>query len=254
MVRVTRATAQVPVLPDGSDDRDSGDVRRYRSVPAALMRKPAWPSGPMRRVVAALALVGLVTAGCGDGHAVSSSAPTTSPTSTSSRRTSPVPGLDNSEACRYLASILTAELIRWSGSEKIVNAPVAGTRLGSQPNGGVPGILMDGCVWEVRGPVGGHVGVAVERFTDVDMGVLATMTADEAVTSTALAGGGRRWDVPASGDSPSGAVVVGDSRELVVVRIESHSDEPGRTFLIGILGGADPFFKAVGDAVAASRS
>jgi len=147
---------------------------------------------------------------------------------------------------------MVAELSRWAGSDDITNAPIAETRLGTQPDGGIPGVLTDGCVWEVRGPDGGHVGVAVERFVDVDMASLAALATDAGVTPNELDDGQNRWDIPASDDSPSGAVLIGDAGRLVVVRVESYSDNADRTFVVGTLAGSDRFFSAVGDAVAAS--
>lgn len=160
---------------------------------------------------------------------------------------------DTSEACEYLASSITAELNLWAGSDDITNAPIAETRLGPQPDDGIPGNLSDGCVWEVRGPDGGHVGIAVERFVDVDTTQLAALAAGVAVEPSELDDGRSRWNISASDDSPSGAVLIGDARELIVVRVESYSDNADRTFVVGTLDGSDRFFLAVGDAIAASQ-
>lgn len=160
---------------------------------------------------------------------------------------------DSSDPCTYVAAAITEGLTEWTASDDIMSAPIAGTRLGPQSDGGVPGVLVDGCIWEVHGPDGGHIGVAVERFTDVDMDALAAMSAAAAVTPLTLADGQTLWDVPPSGDSPSGAVLIGDSTQLVVIRVESYSDNLERTFLIGTLGGSERFFRDAGDAVEASR-
>jgi hypothetical protein len=88
---------------------------------------------------------------------------------------------------------------------------------------------------------------------DIDTTLLANLAIEAAITPSQLADGRNRWDIPASADSPSGAVLVGDARQLVVVRVESHSDNADRTFVAGTLTGADRFFAAIGDAVAAAQ-
>jgi len=196
----------------------------------------------------------LLLAACSNTTEIAQTASTMSEFSTSSTmlQAPSATELDSSGTCRYLATSIPVELSRWVGSDDIANAPIGETRLGPQPDGGVPGVLTDGCVWEVRGPDGGHVGVAVERFVDIDIARLADLSADAAVTPSELADGRNRWDTPASNDSPSGAVLVGDASELVVVRVESHSDNADRTFVAGTLDGADRFFTAVGDEIVAS--
>ena len=109
-------------------------------------------------------------------------------------------------------------------------------------------MLVDGCVWEVRGESGGHLGVAVERFTAVDMDALAAQAEEDGITPDPLSGGRQRWHIPGGGNSPSGAVIVGGSNDLVVVRLESFSDSEGRDFLSDVVDGDDQFFRAVGDA------
>lgn len=198
-----------------------------------------------------IALLGLAVTGCEGDTGVSGGGGTAAPETPT---TAESPRLDTSDACSFIASPITAELARWTGSDDIVNAPIAETRLGLQPSGGVPGIMVDGCVWEVRGPTGGHIGVAVERFASVDMDELTAMAADESMEADLLSDGRWRWRVPPSGESPSGAVVVGDSTYLVVVRLESYSDNAVRTYLAEARSGSAQFFDAVGDAVEASGS
>jgi hypothetical protein len=152
-----------------------------------------------------------------------------------------------------LASSIAAELTLWAGSGDVTNASIGEARLGPQPDGGIPGVLTDGCVWEVRGSDGGHVGVAVERFVDVNMTLLANLAADAAVLPSELDDGRSRWDIPASDDSPSGADLVGDAGQLVVVRVESYSDNSDRTFVVGTLDGSDRFFTAIGDKIVAAQ-
>ena len=186
---------------------------------------------------------------CSDTNDLTQSA---SATSSTAPQALPSSALDSSDACRYLASSMVAELVGWAASDAITNAPIAETRLGTQPDGGIPGDLTEGCVWEVRGTDGGHIGVAVERFVNVDIASLAAMATDAGVTPNEVNDGRNRWDIPASDDSPSGAILIGDADELVVVRVESYSDNADRTFVIGTLEGSDRFFSAVGDAVEAS--
>lgn len=152
------------------------------------------------------------------------------------------------DVCRLAASTIDAELRRWSGAEDVVAVPIAEGRLGPQPDDGVPGVLIDGCVWEVRGSAGGHIGVAVERFTEVEMTAVATMARDVGVEPAESADGTRSWHVPPSGGTPSGAVLVGDHEHLVVVRVESYS-ETGSGAPLGDDERADRFFRAIGDAV-----
>lgn len=216
----------------------------------------------LRRVATGLFLMAAATSGCTSGGGAlggGSTAPSTAePVSTAPEQTIPattVPStsrLDISDPCTYLEDVVTSGLTRWTGSEDILSAPIAGTRLGPQPDGGVPGVLVNGCIWEAHGPNGGHIAVAVERFTDVDIDALMAMSVAATVTPRTLASGLTRWDVPPSGDSPSGAVLVLSGTQLVVIRVESHSDNLDRTFLIGTLEGSEQFFRAVGDAVEAS--
>jgi hypothetical protein len=204
-------------------------------------------------LAAALALMAMLIVACDGNDDATQPAPST-PEEPAARtvETPPSSQLDSSEPCQYLATSISDELSRWVGSDEILNAPIAETRLGAQPEGGIPGILADGCIWEVQGPDGGHVGVAVERFTNIDMTQLATLAAEASVIPSELAGGNNRWDIPASSDSPSGAVLVGGADELVVVRVESYSDNADRTFVATTLDGAGGFFAAVGDQVVAS--
>ena len=109
-------------------------------------------------------------------------------------------------------------------------------------------MLLDGCVWEVRGESGGHIGVAVERFTAVDMDALVALAEEEEITPDPLPDGRQRWHIPGGDSSPSGAVIVGSSDDLVVVRLESFSDSDSRDFLSDVVDGDDQFFRTVGDA------
>jgi hypothetical protein len=152
------------------------------------------------------------------------------------------------DVCRLAASTIDTELRRWAGAEDVTAAPTAEGRLGPQPDDGVPGVLIDGCVWEVRGSAGGHIGVAVERFVGVDMTAVAIMARDAGVEPTESADGTRSWHVPPSGETPSGAVLVGDHEHLVVVRVESYSETDSGAPL-GDDERAERFFRAVGDAV-----
>ncbi len=204
------------------------------------------------RAAAALAATAILLTACSDTD--DAAGPATSESTQSTTQPEPSDSaLDTSEPCAYLASAITSELATWAGSDDVSNAPIGETRLGPQPDGGIPGFLEDGCVWEVRGPDGGHVGIAVERFVDVDMTQLAALAADAEVTPSALGDGRNRWDIPASDDSPSGAVLVGDAGQLVVIRVESYSDNADRTFIVDTLAGSDRFFLAVGNTLAESQ-
>lgn len=153
------------------------------------------------------------------------------------------------DVCRLVASTIEVELRRWAGADDdITQAPIAEGRLGPQPDDGVPGVLVDGCVWEVRGPAGGHIGVAVERFSEVDMSAIETMGRDAGVEPTGPADGARSWHVPPSGGTPSGAVLVGDREHLVVVRVESYSESDSGAPL-GDDQRAERFFQVIGDAI-----
>jgi len=207
-------------------------------------------------VILSVALLGFLVAGCMDDTGASANGTTSEP-DTSAITTPLAPtasALDGSDACAYIASTITIGLAHWASSQNIVNAPIAETRLGLQPEGGVPGIMVDGCVWEARGTSGGHIGVAVERFTSVDMDELAGMASDESIQAEQLTGGRSRWNVPPSGESPSGAVLIGDDSHLVVVRLESYSDNIAGTFLATVRNGSEEFFKTIGDTVEASGS
>lgn len=213
------------------------------------------PTIHIRSLALGIALLGLVMTGCDGGSGVSGDRGTAAPgTPTTAPPSTPVSALDTSDACSFIASTIIAELTRWTGSDDIVNAPIAETRLGPQPDGGVPGNMVDGCVWEARGATGGHIGVAVERFASVDMDGLIAMAADESMEGDRLNDGRWRWNVPPSGESPSGAVVVGDDTYLVVVRLESYSDNAARTYLDEARSRSATFFEVVGDAVEASGS
>ncbi len=78
------------------------------------------------------------------------------------------------------------------------------------------------------------------------------MAADNSIEPDRLSDGRWRWTIPPSGESPSGAVVVGDSSQLVVVRVESFSDDPARTVIADTRDAAAHFFDAIGDALEAS--
>ena len=152
------------------------------------------------------------------------------------------------EVCRLVAATIETELRRWADADEVTQAPIAEEFLGPQPADGVPGVLTDGCVWEVRGRTGGHIGVAVERFSEVDMAAIKTMGLDAGVEPTESAGGTRIWHVPPSGGTPSGAVLSGDREHLVVVRVESYSEtDSGGT--LGDDERAERFFRVVGDAI-----
>ena len=152
------------------------------------------------------------------------------------------------EICRLAAPTIETELRRWADADDVTQAPIGKELLGPQLADGVPGVLTDGCVWEVRGRTGGHIGVAVEQFTEVDMAAIETMGRDAGVEPTESAEGTRTWHVPPSGGTPSGAVLVGDSDHLVVVRVESYSETDSGTVL-GDDERADRFFRVVGDAI-----
>lgn len=152
------------------------------------------------------------------------------------------------EVCRLVASTIELELRRWADADDVTQAPIAEELLGPQTDDGLPGVLVDGCVWEVRGPVGGHIGVAVEQFSEVDMAAIETMGRDAGVEPTGTADGSRYWHVPPSGGTPSGAVLVGDHEHLVVVRVESYSETDSGAPL-GDDERAERFFQVVGDAI-----
>lgn len=157
--------------------------------------------------------------------------------------------LDTSEPCLFLSDVVSSALTDWTSTDKILNAEITGSRLGTQPEDGIPATLVDGCVWEARGAAGGHIAIAVERFQAVDLDGVAALAEQGGFAATELADGRLRWDVPPQPGSPSGAVIVGDSEALVAVRVESHSDDPDRNFLAAADEGAGGFFDAVGDAI-----
>jgi hypothetical protein len=182
-------------------------------------------------------------------------AATTAPDPTASEPAEPTEEVERApgDVCRLVASTIEVELRRWAGADDVTQAPIATERLGPQPDDGVPGVLVDGCVWEVRGPAGGHIGVAVEHFSEVDMAAIETMGRDAGVEPTGSADGARSWHVPPSGETPSGAVLVGDREHLVVVRVESYSESDSGAPL-GDDERAERFFQVVGDAIQVAQS
>ncbi|MFC5382287.1 hypothetical protein [Aquipuribacter nitratireducens] len=85
-------------------------------------------------------------------------------------------------------------------------------------------------MWEVIGADGGHIGVALERQQHMDVDALREHAAAAGLTPQETTDSRLRWGVPEVAGHISGGVMLGEGTDLLVLRVESSSDDLERVF------------------------